>query len=197
MRLMLITCFLFSRLLSVEVPEHLNQGGWKELQGGDVRIEQKEVDGVIWCRATKSLHYPADRVEALLKDLNNYQRIFDRVTESVELEMDVVYIRLSMPFPFSDRDYIAAFTRLEEGETIIFRFHAVQHPDAELKEDCVRLVNAGGEWRLTPMTDGSTQVSYTWNGELRGDFPDWALPRAWKQQGREVLEWLQESLENE
>ena len=58
----------------------------------------------------------------------------------------------------------------------------------------VRLVNAAGQWKLISI-DGKTYVYYRWNGELRGDFPDWALTRAWNEQGTEVLLWLEEYLE--
>jgi hypothetical protein len=34
-----------------------------------------------------------------------------------------------------------------------------------------------------------------WNGELLGDFPDWALTRAWIEQGNEVMTWIEEALE--
>ena len=55
--------------------------------------------------------------------------------------------------------------------------------------------NAAGEWYLRVVDNSSTEVSYTWNGELAGDFPDWALTRAWSKQGNEMLEWLGESLD--
>jgi hypothetical protein len=45
------------------------------------------------------------------------------------------------------------------------------------------------------LNNKQTEVTYIWNGELLGDFPDWALKEAWTKQGNEVLTWLQESLE--
>ena len=58
----------------------------------------------------------------------------------------------------------------------------------------VRLVNSIGEWRITHLESNKTEITYTWNGELLGDFPDWALSRAWKQQGLEVITWIQEAV---
>ena len=43
--------------------------------------------------------------------------------------------------------------------------------------------------------DNQTEITYTWNGELLGDFPDWALTRAWEQQGSEVIAWLKEAID--
>jgi hypothetical protein len=44
------------------------------------------------------------------------------------------------------------------------------------------------------LDDKNTEVTYTWNGELLGDFPNWALTRAWETQGEEVLTWLKDAL---
>ena len=59
----------------------------------------------------------------------------------------------------------------------------------------VRLVNAAGRWVLTPKNNKNTLVSYTWNGELLGDFPKFALERAWKMQGNEIIHWITDALE--
>ena len=59
----------------------------------------------------------------------------------------------------------------------------------------MRLIRASGEWKLSPLDSNQTEITYTWNGELLGDFPDWALTRAWEQQGIEVINWLREAIE--
>ncbi len=41
----------------------------------------------------------------------------------------------------------------------------------------------------------NTLVSYTWNGELLGDFPKFALERAWETQGNEIIHWIADALE--
>ena len=63
-----------------------------------------------------------------------------------------------------------------------------------LKRICLRLDNAAGEWKLIPISDNSTMVSYSWNGELLGDFPNWALSQAWETRGVEVLTWLKDAI---
>jgi hypothetical protein len=47
---------------------------------------------------------------------------------------------------------------------------------------------------LTALEPNKTKVIYAWNGELLGNFPDFALTRAWVTQGTEVLNWLDEEL---
>jgi len=73
---------------------------------------------------------------------------------------------------------------------------SVKDSEIPIHKDYVRLIHAAGEWRLHPLDESSTEVTYTWNGELLGDFPDWALNRAWKTQGDEVLNWLKEAVQD-
>ena len=56
-------------------------------------------------------------------------------------------------------------------------------------------MNAAGKWKLVPKNKNETSVSYIWNGELLGDFPSFALERAWKTQGNEIIHWLNDALE--
>ena len=67
--------------------------------------------------------------------------------------------------------------------------------DAPENNTYVRLVNAAGRWKLTPESKKTTLVSYTWNGELLGDFPKFALERAWETQGNEIIHWIADALE--
>ena len=76
----------------------------------------------------------------------------------------------------------------------IFVFSAVDHPQGILDPNHVRLPNAAGIWVLTEKEANKTSVTYAWNGELLGNFPDFALHRAWATQGTEVLNWLDQAL---
>ena len=63
-------------------------------------------------------------------------------------------------------------------------------------DDIIRLINAAGEWKLAYINPDSTKVSYSWNGELLGDFPSFSLGRAWKTGGTEIIEELRQAIEN-
>ena len=99
-----------------------------------------------------------------------------------------------MPFPFYGRDYIVSYTQFQEENDIVYRFTAVENSGISVHEDYVRLIHAAGEWRLHSLDSSSTEVTYIWNGELLGNFPEWALSRAWETQGDEVLTWLKEAV---
>ena len=128
--------------------------------------------------------------------LENYSKVFKRIEKTTVLSDEIVHIILDMPFPFYGRDYIVRYTQHQEENDIIYQFQAVKNSGIPIHEDYVRLVQAAGEWRLHSLDDKNTEVTYTWNGELLGDFPNWALPKAWETQGVEVLTWLKEAAQN-
>ena len=83
---------------------------------------------------------------------------------------------------------------IQEENDIVYRFTAVENSGISVHEDYVRLIHAAGEWRIHSLDSSSTEVTYIWNGELLGNFPEWALSRAWETQGHEVLTWLKEAV---
>ena len=167
---------------------------WKTLQNNDVSIKTTQYLGFPICRAETILSLPLKTISAIIENVENYPNVFLRVTKTRVLEDDVVHIMLDMPFPFSGRDYIIKYIKHKFSSAWTFRFSAVEHVQAPPEKDHVRLIHAAGEWKLTAINDHETNVSYTWNGELLGDFPNWALDRAWKTQGNEMMEWLDNAL---
>ena len=169
---------------------------WKTLQNNDVSIKTTQYLGFPICRAETILSLPLKTISAIIENVENYPNVFLRVTKTRVLEDDVVHIMLDMPFPFSGRDYIIKYIKHKFSSAWTFRFSAVEHVQAPPEKGHVRLIHAAGEWRLTAINDHETNVSYTWNGELLGDFPNWALDRAWKTQGNEMMEWLNDELQD-
>jgi len=169
---------------------------WKTLQNNDVSIKTTQYLGFPICRAETILSLPLKTISAIIENVENYPNVFLRVTKTRVLEDDVVHIMLDMPFPFSGRDYIIKYIKHKFSSAWTFRFSAVEHEQAPTEKGHVRLIHAAGEWKLTAINDLETNVSYTWNGELLGDFPNWALDRAWKTQGNEMMEWLNDALQD-
>ncbi len=169
---------------------------WKTLQNNDVSIKTTQYLGFPICRAETILSLPLKTISAIIENVENYPNVFLRVTKTRVLEDDVVHIMLDMPFPFSGRDYIIKYIKHKFSSAWTFRFSAVEHVQAPPEKGHVRLIHAAGEWKLTAINDHETNVSYTWNGELLGDFPNWALDRAWKTQGNEMMEWLNDELQD-
>ena len=188
--------FLLSIVLSssIDYPNHNSSMNWITLNDDDIWVGYTETVEIDWCRTTSKLPFSIDKISQMIEDLENYYQIFDRVKSSKIVVDDVVHIRIDMPFPISDRDYIVRYTTSKKDEAISYKFKAASDIQIDINDDCIRLVNAAGEWYLKRVDDSTTEVVYTWNGELRGDFPSWALTRAWRTQGLEMINWLKESL---
>ena len=197
MKRYLLIIIASSVLFTINHPIHENLDNWNVLQGDDYEIwvgwlGTPDID---WCRTRSVLPYSMDKISKMIEDLENYYQIFDRVKSSDVITDDIVHIRVNMPWPVNDRDYIVKYIIRKEDKFISYKFNAVKDTNIPLNDSCIRLVNAAGEWYLKVVDESSTQVVYTWNGELAGDFPDWALTKAWNKQGNEMIVWLTESLE--
>ena len=173
--------------------EHSN---WEILQDNSVWIGWIDDGKFQWCRASTTISATIKEVQKIIEDKENYSKVFKRIEKTTVLSDEIVHIILDMPFPFYGRDYIVRYTQHQEENDIIYRFTPVEDFGIPVHEDYVRLIHAAGEWRLHSLSNNSTEVTYMWNGELLGDFPDWALTRAWKTQGSEVLNWLKEAVQN-
>lgn len=167
---------------------------WNILQSGNITVEWTEYEGFLISKAETMLHHPMNEIASVIQDLKHYPDIFKRVTSARQLGSDVAQIVLDMPFPFDGRDYIIKYQIEKLENKWIFVFSAVDHPQGILDPNHVRLPNAAGIWVLTEKEANKTSVTYAWNGELLGNFPDFALHRAWATQGTEVLNWLDQAL---
>jgi len=172
-----------------------NIENWQILYDRETWIGWKNDGQIDWCRTKSTLNASIGQVQKIIENKSNYPQVFKRIETTKIITEDIVYIALDMPFPFSGRDYVVKYAKDKEDADLLYRFYSVVNIEAPLKRSYVRLVNAAGEWRLTPINSNQTEITHTWNGELRGDFPSWALTRAWKEQGLEIIIWLKEALE--
>jgi len=167
---------------------------WDSIQSGNITVDWVTYEGYPISRAQTILHHPMDEIAYLIQDLKSYPTIFKRVSKTKQLESDIIQIVLDMPFPFDGRDYIVKYHIKKLEDNWVFWFSSVKHPEGTLGPNHIRLPNAAGIWILKELKKGKTEVTYAWNGELLGNFPDVALHRAWKTQGTEVLGWLDQAL---
>ena len=174
-------------------PENLEN--WEILMDDKIWIGCEHSGEFDWCRAKSTLEAPISDIRRIIEDKVNYSDIFKRIETTKMITDEIVYIALDMPFPFAGRDYVVKYIQEKVDDEFIYRFYAIIHPEAPLYSKYVRLIHASGGWRLKSLDSTKTEIIYTWNGELLGDFPNWALTRAWKQQGLEVMTWLEKAVE--
>ena len=169
---------------------------WKLLQDNAVKIEWAAYKNYRISKAEMIFNHNINSISSKIENIEDYPNIFERVTATKRLDVDIIQVILSLPFPFSGRDYVIKYKKeiLEGDDSWVFIFDSVTHPDARLKPGHVRLPDATGIWILKPISSNITKVIYAWNGELLGNFPEMGLQRAWMTQGTEVLIWLEKSL---
>ena len=168
---------------------------WNIIQKGKTEIRWTTYDSYPICQATSVLPFSIKSISSIIEDVENYPKVFKRIHKTNILEKDIIHVTLDMPFLLSDRDYVIKYKKNKTQDNWEFTFRAVKHLSAPIEKDYVRLVNAAGKWKLISKDDNQTLVSYTWNGELLGDFPNFALERAWKTQGNEIIHWINDALE--
>ncbi len=168
---------------------------WNIIQKNEIQIRWTTYDGYPICQATSVLPFSIESISSIIEDVSNYPKVFKRIHKTNILEKDIIHVMLDMPFLLSDRDYVIKYKKYKTPDNWEFTFSPVKHINAPLDKKYVRLVNAAGKWKLISKDDNQTLVSYTWNGELLGDFPNFALERAWKTQGNEIIHWINDALE--
>ena len=193
MKLLLVSSFILGSLFS-QMPSK-DFDGWNLLQDSHINIGYIQKD-FPWCKASINLPYTVDEILVVVENVNGYKEILHSVLYSKKDENDIAHIRINYPFPFTDREYIVKFNKIIDDNDIVYAFSTNDKLNENIDPDYIRLINAKGEWRLSPINESLTEVSYMWNGELRGDFPSWSLSKAWLRHGNEVLGSLRDKLED-
>ncbi len=187
----ILITFLFSEIQIP--PSDLNN--WNVLNKSLPWVGYQNYDNFPWCRATDVFPYSIDKIESFIGKFDTYSSTFTRMIESDLIDTNIVYLRVDYPLFLSDRDYIVKYKSFNRDKNVFYQWQAVQHDSVPEYNDAVRLVNASGEWALIFITPDSTQVTYSWNGELLGDFPSFSLSTAWETGGTEIINELRTAIE--
>lgn len=196
MKLFFLLIFIHSFSVGLDLRDIKSLKNWNLLKDNSIKIESCIYKGYPISKAETILEHDIKDVASIIKDLDNYPKIFERVTNTHRLGENLVHIILDMPFPFDGRDYIVEYEIIEKVDSWVFSFSAQKNKRNPKIDGHIRLPNAAGVWILNKTSENSTKVTYAWNGELLGSFPDFGLERAWIQQGSEVLGWLNQALLN-
>ena len=194
MKVFFIITLLHGLGVSLDLQNIRNVKNWNRLQSGSITIEWCQYKSFPISKAETIFKHDIQSIAKVIKDLDSYPTIFKRVTKTQRLGKSLVHIILDMPFPFDGRDYIVKYDILEKTDSWVFSFSTPKNNDTPIVNGHVRLVNAAGVWILNKTSKNKTKVTYAWNGELLGNFPDFGLEKAWITQGTEVLNWLDQAL---
>lgn len=166
---------------------------WYELDSEEVSISWTHYKTFPIVQAKTVIEKPLDNISAIIGDLSSYPEVFKRIKKAKKLDDNIVHIIIDMPFPFDRRDYVVKFNIEKSKNKWMLVYSSVVHPDAPLSR-YTRLPNAAGMWELKKLGSNKTEVTYMWNGELLGNFPDIGLNKAWSIWGKEIFDWLNEAL---
>tara|TARA_B100001250_G_scaffold209944_1_gene180219 strand:+ start:398 stop:988 length:591 start_codon:yes stop_codon:yes gene_type:complete len=192
----LISIVVVSFLLSASKLPDFEKFNWAEIFNSKIIVEYYYHNDIPWCRSYIEISSSIEEISNILENKSNYPNVFDRITETILYDEDIVHIKLDMPFPWAGRDYIVKYSEYEADSLKEYSWINYDDLNIPIEKGYVRLDRARGKWRLVKLKNGNIQVEYIWNGELLGDFPKWALKTAWKEQGKEVLTWLTEYMES-
>ena len=193
----LVINFFFCQILFCQIMlPSSGKDNWSTIENDDIWVGYRYSDDLPWCRSIAILPYAVSEIVPIVGNFNIYSSVFSRIITSkiIDPKQNIVYLKIDMPI-FNDRDYIVQYDSFNDNEDVVYQWYSIKHKGVPEYDDIVRLKRASGEWRLTPINDNTTKVSYTWNGELLGNFPDFYLTTAWGTQGIEIIDWLQEALE--
>ena len=194
MKLFSLLIFIHSFSVGLDLRDINSLKNWNLLHDGSITIEWCQYKSFPISKAETIFKHDIQSIAKVIKDLDSYPNIFKRVTKTQRLGKSLVHIILDMPFPFDGRDYIVQYDILEKTNSWVFSFSTPKNIKTPIVKGHVRLVNAAGVWILNKTSKNRTKVTYAWNGELLGNFPDFGLEKAWITQGTEVLNWLDQAL---
>jgi hypothetical protein len=86
----------------------------------------------------------------------------------------IYYSEIRLPWPLSNRDFIARLITKQDPETKVVTIDGPTITDyVPVKKDIVRVKRSEGKWIITPEGDGHLRVEYTLRTDPGGDIPAW------------------------
>ncbi|MES2485144.1 MAG: START domain-containing protein [Bacteroidota bacterium] len=173
--------FIFFLLIAATAQAQL-KGDWELQQSTDgiriytADIANSKIKGIkVECQVNATL----SQVTAALMDIKNseewlYHTAGNYLIKQVSPAELYYYSRIEMPWPVSNRDFIAHLKVTQDPVTKVVTMDAPCIPDMiPVKPKIVRITNSKGKWILTPSGDDKVKIFYTLHADPGGDIPSW------------------------
>ena len=121
------------------------------------------------------------QVVAVLMDVKNseewlYHTAGNYIVKQVSPSDLYYYSLVEMPWPVSDRDFIAHLSVSQDAVTKVVTIHAPCVANmVPVKLGVVRIANSNGKWVLTPSGKNHVKVLYTLHADPGGSLPAWLI----------------------
>jgi hypothetical protein len=123
----------------------------------------------------------ATQLVALLMDVNTsadwvYRTKSCKVIKQVSPSELYYYSEVNMPWPASNRDFVAHLTVSQNPATKVVQIDGPSVPGmVPEKKGIVRIDHAMGKWTITPIDANHIKVEYTLHTEPGGSLPSWMV----------------------
>lgn len=127
------------------------------------------------CILNTTLH----QLVAALMDVNGsedwlYHTTANHLVKQISPSELYYYSMVEIPWPMSNRDFIAHLNISQHPITKIVTLNATCNPDmVPRKPNIVRITYSKSEWVLTPLKTGQIQLVYTIHADPGGNIPAW------------------------
>ncbi|MES2809965.1 MAG: START domain-containing protein [Bacteroidota bacterium] len=173
--------FIFFLLIAATAQAQL-KGDWELQQSTDgiriytADIANSKIKGIkVECQLNATL----SQVTAALMDIHNseewlYHTAGNYLIKQVSSSELYYYSLIEMPWPVSNRDFIAHLKVTQDPVTKVVTMDAPCIPDMiPVKPKIVRITNSKGKWVITPVGDDKVKILYTLHADPGGDVPSW------------------------
>ena len=138
-------------------------------------INIKEFKAITTVKATVS------QLIALISDVEKYPQWVDNIISSevlkeVNSDEKYYYNEIKVPWPFANRDNIVLAKVCKSSDTDVVIIEMEGEPDyIPVKSGIVRIPEAKGYWKLTPIGNGETKVILRYLADPAGNIPVWLI----------------------
>jgi hypothetical protein len=184
--------------LLLAVPAESAFEPWFQERGVAVAKAAQADSELPWIRGVAELEASPAQVEKVLADFGAYKAIFDPILASAEVlgteggttRMHLVW---GYPWPLRDRDAIVAHTlQTHPDGTVVLEWKGDARPGDP--QTGVRIQVVEGRTEVVPRASGGSRLTYTYYGDLGGDFGQGANEKAWHNQPLHYVEALRKLL---
>ena len=188
---------LAAAVLLASLPADLPFQPWFTSRGVAVDIARQE-KAPPWLRGTAELPAPAEKVVQVLTEYRGYRELFaPGVKKAQVLDGKEGNARLHFvwpyPFPLRNRDAVVSYHgQMQEGGRFLLSWKSDARPGDP--HEGIRIERVMGETAVEPLGADRCRVTYTYLGELGGEFPAWAKEKAWREEPVQYMRALRRRL---
>lgn len=172
---------------------------WFSEKGVEVSKAKEDGKSFPWIRGVAELDATPAEVAAVIGDFAAYKKTFDPILQDVKVlgnEGATTRLHLEWPYPWplNDRDAIVAYTLQTAADGTVRLTFKADARKGDPKTIGVRIDAVEGSTVVAPLEGGRSRVTYTYYGDIGGDFGKKASEKAWRGQPVHYVESLRKAL---